>query len=164
MEISMSDNPSEFGKAVHAVFPHFKKHGASFQSLHLLINQCLRRTRLTHNSRAHVWKIWEYLAEQVELSTLAKFEEAMPNGRVPDLLLVRGDKVWIVEVKAMQTRTLRGLHPKRTEDIIDQTVGAARCLEIAYPHLEGKVCPYVLIFYSDKEWGEYEPEWVDLTP
>ncbi len=153
-----------FGDVVHKALPHFQKHGlCPFAFLEFAQAHA---QEMSDYHWEHATEVWLYLAEIIRNSQKVLFEVEAPNGRRPDMLVWHGEVLYVIEIKAMSLKTLRYMQKSQrlVNGILSQTHGAARSLEDKYPHLKGRVRPFVLLFRSDKMWGEYEPEWVDLTP
>ena len=160
----MNTRAQTFGKAVHAVFPHFAAHGLCEESFnHFAAEQHRLNPALDWE---HVHAIWAYVREIITASDKAWFEKKTPNGRHPDIMVRYGPALHVVEVKTMSWVNLKRLdrHQEDVHRILSQSLGAAKSLIRVFPGQAKHVFAYVLLFRSDLRWGEYEPEWVDLTP
>lgn len=162
----MKTHAQLFGDAVHAVFPHFAEKGDSPEALEEFIqNYFVSRHHRLMRDVEHLRGIWEYLAELSRHSRKVWYELEAPNDRRPDMVLRHGDYLYIVEVKAIGHVSLDfvyGLDPIRWRHAESQTYRVGKWLEGVFPEYRGYVRPYLLGFRRDLQWGDYEPEWLDV--
>lgn len=154
-----------YGDNVHAVFPHLKQNGDSYAALNDFAKSYVWDKPINRFHQWHIRSIWLYLAEISRHSDRALYEVPAANGRCPDLILQHKQYFYIVDVKVFGRSLTQQFAIKKSNwnILCRQTVEVARDFEQIFPVKKGFVKPYVLGFRRDLPWGEYEPEWMDLS-
>lgn len=154
-----------FGEAVHAVLP-FLKHGGDptnldFKEFQKQMYHYVEGRYLTFGKEAwqRLHEHWRYVGEVVGLADEAYVEPKMPNGKVPDLVLLHRRHLYVIDLKATHSEANLDNGPK-AEAIRFQVFDSAREMRNL---LKEKLPTFAFVLRADSDQhSRREMQWLPL--